>query len=64
MSQEYAAEMTLKLLMTISRRFFKSTILKNLMIANYQRKAESGISVFTHIRSLSIQAFLPKKHIG
>ena len=64
MSQESAAEMTLKLLMTISRRFLKSTILKNLMIANYQRKAESGIFVFTHIHSPLTAPFLPKKHIG
>lgn len=31
---------------------------------SFSKKAESGISVFTHIRSLLIQAFLPKKHIG
>ena len=48
MSQASAAAMTLKLLMTILRKYLKSTIPKNLMIANYQRKAESGISVFTH----------------
>ena len=64
MSQEYAAEMTLKLLMTISRKYLKSTILKNLMIASYQRKAESGISVFTHTRSHLTAPFLPKKRIG
>ncbi len=64
MSQASAAEMTLKLLMTISRRFLKSTILKNLMIANYQRKAESGISAYIHTRSPLTAPFLPKKRIG
>ena len=64
MSLASAAAVILKRLMIISKKFLKSTILKNMMIANYQRKAESGISAYIHIRSLLIRAFLPKKHIG
>ena len=45
------------------KEILKSTILKNLMIANYQRKAESGISAYIHIRSRLIAPFLPKKRI-
>ena len=45
------------------KKFLKSTMMRFSIIVNLQRKAESGISAFTHIRSLSTVQFLPKKHI-
>lgn len=64
MSREYAAVMTLKLLTIISKKYLKSTIMKNLKNAVLQKTAEKEISESTHIHSLSIQAFRQKRHIA
>lgn len=61
MSRASAAEMNLKRLMTISKKYLKSTMMRISIITELPKKAESVISAFAHIPSLFDSSVSPEE---